>query len=282
MAVTLWILGAVLALAALALVVVMARSPRADRPWAEHLARAASASLHPDGTVTIHNLRDWIYAGGAVTRTWRDEAVDPGKITGASFLIEPFGGWAALAHTFLSFRLEDGSAISFSIEARLEDGQPFSALRGAFRNYELAYQWGTERDFVTRRVVYLRHPLRLYPLIIDADAARRLFIDLVKETNALAERPRFYNTLAENCTNTLAYIVNRYAPHTLPWSLDWYFTGFADEYLMKHGYIALDGGSIEGTKALHDLGSQRAAVKAMAASPPAAFSTEIRRLAHAA
>jgi hypothetical protein len=273
--------GAVLAIVALAFAVVMARSPRADRPWAEHLAKAASGVLNPDGTVTLRNLRDWVYSGGAVTRTWRDETIDPGLITGASFLIEPFEAWSALAHTFLSIRLSDGSAVSFSIEARLEHGQPFSALRGAFRTYEVAYQWGTERDFVARRVVYLRHPLRLYPLTIDAAAAQRLFVDLVKETNVLAERPRFYNTLAENCTNTLAYIVNRYAPGTLPWSLAWYFTGFADAYLMKHGYIAIDGRSVDGTKALHDLGSQRAAVKAVAASEPAVFSTEIRRLAHA-
>ncbi len=160
----------------------------------------------------------------------------------------------------------------------MQVGQEYSAWRGAFRAYELAYQWGTERDFVTRRLLYLKHPLRLYPSTIDAATAQALFRDLAQETNALAEQPRFYNTLTLNCTNVLAFIINRHAPHTLPPDITWFLPGRSDEYLMRQGFIALDGGSIERTKTLHDLTPQRAAVAEMATAPHAEFSARLRAL----
>ena len=108
--------------------------------------------------------------------------------------------------------------------------------------------------------------------------AQALFRDLAQEVNSLAERPRFYNTLTLNCTNVLAYIINRHAPHTLPLDISWYLPGYADEYLMRQGFIAIDGGTVERTKTMHDLTPHRAAVGAMALAPHAEFSTRLRAL----
>jgi hypothetical protein len=273
------VLGALAVMALCLAAVTTLRRPRTDRGWAEDFARTVTADFGADGAITLRNVRDWTYGGSAVvSRTWRDETVYPETITCAWFLIEPFEQWKAVGHTFLSFQFRDGGALSFSIEARRRAGQKYSALRGAFGAFELAYQWGTERDFVTRRLIYLHHPLRLYPLAIEPQTARALFRDLAEETNALARHPRDYNTLTENCTNALANIVNRRAPGTLAPSLSWYLSGYADAYLMKQGFIPVDGGTIERTKALHDLTPHRAAVRDIAAAPPAVFSNTLRAL----
>jgi len=274
------ILAAILAGALIAAGLMLLRPPQADGRWTAEQARTATATLNADGTITLHNVRDWAYGDKAVlSRGWSDVTVDPRTIRRVWFLSESFSRWKAIGHTFLSFEFGNGVALSFSVEARMKAGQAYSAWRGAFGAYPLAYQWGTERDFVTRRVIFLPNPLRLYPLTLPPKTAQALFRDLAEETNALARKPRLYNTLTENCTNTLAYIVNRHAPHTLPWSLAWYLPGYADGYLMKRGFIALDGGSIEGTKSIHDLTPERDAIRAIAAAPPPRFSASLRAIA---
>ncbi len=273
------VVGAVATIVLALLAALLARRPSAKRQWAAEFRQTATATFREDGAIALRNVRDWTYADGAIhSRAWRDVTVDPGSITGASFFIEPFAAWTAVGHAFLSFEFRDGAALSFSVEARRQVDQPYSAVRGAFRAFELAYQWGTERDFVTRRVLYLKHPLRRYPLTIDAATAQALFRDLAQETNSLAQRPRFYNTLTANCTNVLAYIVNRRAPHTLPPDLSWYLPGYSDEYLMRQGFIARDAGSIERTKRLHDLASHRSAIAAFASASPTTFSARLRAL----
>lgn len=276
-------LGALGAASLALLATVLAKRPSGLGPWMAEFEKTATATFHEDDTVTLHDARDWTYADGAIlSQGWRDVTVDPASITGASFYIEPFAAWTAVGHAFLSFEFADGAALSFSVEAKRRLGQVYSAVRGAFRAFELAYQWGTERDFVTRRLLYLQHPLRRYPLAIDAAAAQALFRGLAEETNAIAERPRFYNSLTQNCTNVLAYIVNRRAPGTLPRDVSWYLPGYADEYLMRQGFIATDGGTIDGTKALHDLAPHRAAIAAFALKPPSSFSAQLRALPPAA
>lgn len=279
-----WIAGigaaAVLAAGAIAaafLRPLLAKRPSADRNWSDEFAKTTTAVFHPDGRITLRNVRDWTY-GPVLEKTWRDVTVDPSTITGVSFFLEPFAQWRAVGHAFPSFEFKDAGALSFSVEARRQVGQPYSAVRGAFRAYELAYQWGTERDFVTRRLLYLKHPLRLYPATIDAPTAQALFRDLAEEVNTLAEHPRFYNTLTLNCTNVLVYIINRHAPHTLPLDISWFLPGYSDEYLMRQGFIEIAGGSIEHTKALHDLTPHRAAVAAMATAPYAEFGARLRAL----
>lgn len=267
----------VLALIVLAPLLYLAlRQPASDAAWIPEQARTAYAEVGE--VVTLHNVRDWTYdATGPITTDWISVTIDPDTITRAWFLLEPFSDWKAVGHTFLSFELIDGSVYSFSVEARRESDETYSALKGLFRTYELSYQWGTERDFVTRRMLYLDHPLRLYPLELSPEAARALFLSLIKETDELAENPRFYNTLTANCTNVLAHIVNRHYPNTLPYDLSWNLTGLSDVYLMEEGLIPTKG-SIEETQALYDLTPHKETIHTFSTSTPSVFSTSLRSL----
>lgn len=259
------------------LLYVASRTPLNERVWLPEQARVARTEM--DGTsITLKNVRDWTYTEEAVLEdNWLDVTVDTEKIVRAWFLIEPFSQLTAIGHTFLSFELEDGTVLSFSVEARREEGETYSALRGQFRAYELSYQWGTERDFVTRRLIYLDHPLRLYPLELSPEASQALFRSLAEETNDLADTPRFYNTLTANCTNVLANLVNEHYPGALPYDLSWNLTGYADRYLMDQGLVP-SSGTVEETQRAHDLTVHRDAVKAMATTSPALFSQSLRAL----
>ncbi len=254
------------------------QSPKADSTWLPEQARTATADI-ASTMITIHNVRDWTYnESGPLTHDWHDLTVDTTEITRAWFLLEPFSAIKAIGHTFLSFEFADGTVLSFSVEAKREVGEEYSALKGQFNAYELSYQWGTERDFVTRRLIYLDHPLRLYPLELPPEAAQALFRSLAEETNALAGKPRFYNTLLANCTNVLATLVNRHYPGTLPYDLSWNLTGLSDGYLMREGLIATEGRMDTEARDAADLTPYREDIARIATSSPEAFSARIRAL----
>ena len=151
-----------------------------------------------------------------------------------------------------TFEFVDGNNLSFSIEARKEEGEAYSALKGLFREYELAYTWGTERDFLTRRLLYLGNDVRMYPLELEADVVQKLFVNFVQETQSVTEKPRFYNTLTQNCTNALAHGVNELFPNSLNYDVSWNFPGSSDIFLMEEGLIATVG-SPEDTREANDL-----------------------------
>lgn len=251
-------------------------TPQTSRSWLPEQERTATADI--GDTITLHNVRDWTYSDTAPLSTeWIEMTVDPSTITRTWFYLEPFSDWEAVGHTFLSFEFEDGTALAFSVEARRESHETYSAVRGLANEYELSYQWGTERDFVARRLVYLNHPLRMYPLELSQEDSAALFRTLARETNTLAKTPRFYNTLAANCTNVLASIVNTHYPGRLMYDLSWYLTGYSDGYLMKEGLIKIEGTASE-TKTLHDLTPFRTEVKEKATADAVAFSTFLRTL----
>jgi len=251
-------------------------APSADRAWIEEQARTATAEVK-ENSVTLHNVRDWTYdATGPLSKDWIDMSVNPKDIRQVWFIIEPFSKWKAVGHTFLSFEFNDGRTLSFSVEARREEGESYQAIQGTFRSYELAYQWGTERDLIPRRLVYLNHPLRMYPLTLPPGGAEALFNSLIGETNELAAKPRFYNTLTANCTNILAQIVNEHYPRTLPSHYSWTLTGYSDTYLMREEFIEIVDASETRTQERYDLTPFREGIGYAAVLDPVAFSDVVR------
>jgi hypothetical protein len=225
----------------------------------------------------IKNVRDFAYGDHSVISTdWIPEVtINPGDIVRVWFVIGLFSPWRAIAHTFLTFELADGSAYSFSIEGRKKEGERYSIWRGLWSGYELAYTWGTERDFITRRVLYLDYPVRMYPVALNAAAARELFMTLVRETDEINKAHRFYNVLTANCTNLLAKTANEMKPGEIPYDISWNFPGFSDRFLMKIGLITVTG-SVKDTMQSHDLMPRRERILAIATESYARFGTTLR------
>jgi hypothetical protein len=207
------------------------KQPTHSKTWSD------DAQILPDvtfstSTITVKNVRDWRYTQGKViSKDFYDETFNPEKITGAYFLLNPFGKWEGVGHTFFLFEFEDGKTISISVEARREEGIPYSAIRGLFNTYEMWYTWGSAADLFSRRAIYHNEDLYMYPLLISKDTAKRLFIDLAQQTKQLETQPEFYNTVTSNCTNILADSANRVNKGSIPWNFARIFTGYADNKL---------------------------------------------------
>jgi Domain of unknown function (DUF4105) len=184
--------------------------PRNDRIWTMDVARAPWAEIDGD-LVTIHEVRHFAWRTEAdFTEHWETRTVDLAKLEGVDLLGSYWMG-DAIAHVMVSFAFEDVPALAISIETRKEEGEPYSTVLGFFRRYELVYVVGDERDLIGVRTNVRANPpedVYLYRVDMPKEAARRLFLEYVRDMNELREHPQFYNTATTNCT-TMVLINNR-------------------------------------------------------------------------
>ncbi len=255
---------------------VLSRAPRLDRNWETAFSRAPYFTLNQSDSFELVDLRAFEFRNnGVAEEKWRTETLRPEEIDEIWFFVEPFEGWDAAAHGFLSFVFdgEERKAISVSVEARKEQGETYSGFRGLFNAYELLYVWSTEKDVLTRIAVSLDHELFAYRLKVTPEQAQAIFAHFVSRTNGLHETPRFYNTLTSNCTNELAKAVNDAFPGALPWHRSHVFTGRAAERLHALGFLAPATAPFEDIKSKAEI---RDLVKAASALPPEEFSVSWR------
>jgi hypothetical protein len=205
--------------------------PRADRDWHPYLSRTAQVRLG-EGHFSVTPVSDWSYARhGPTSETYGDAAFPLNQLQNVWFVLEPQPGSQLAAHTLLLFEFEGDRLLGLTIEARREHNEDYSALRGIFNAFELAYVWGTARDFLTRRAVMLDHEVFVYPVAITDAQERVLLTRLLERTQALEQQPRYYNTLFSNCTNELAKAAGFH------WAPAYVLTGRSDEYLFRRGVI---------------------------------------------
>lgn len=248
--------------------------------WAERLAYVPDIERLPNGRIKITNVRDWTYTQDreVTNKGWKPEMiVDPKEITCIWFMQEPFPKWKGGAHTYLSVEFSNGTVLSFSVEARIKKGQKWSPWTGMTPVYPLVYTWGTERDFLTARLIRLNHSVYMYPLDVKPETAIGIFEALVAATEQNASESGYYNTLTANCTNMLAQIVNERFPGRLRPDISWVLAGTADYYLMKQGVIVVEG-TPEETRKMHDLTPLKDEIIAIAEHSNHDFSKKLRAL----
>jgi hypothetical protein len=205
--------------------------PRADRDWYPYLGRNVDVELTSE-SFTVTPVSAWSYArAGAMDETYAEATYDLSDLRDVWFMLEPQPGSQLAAHTLLLFEFEGDRLLGLTIEARRERYEDYSALHGLFNAFELAYIWGTARDFLTRRAVMLDHDVFVYPVAISGEQKRMLLTRLLQRTQALETQPRYYNTITSNCTNELAKAAG------FQWAPAYIFTGRSDEYLFRRGII---------------------------------------------
>ena len=69
------------------------------------------------------------------------------KLTGLDFYVS-YWSEGLVGHTFLSFIFDDAQPLSISIETRPEMGEGFAPIASLFKQFELIYVVGDERDLV--------------------------------------------------------------------------------------------------------------------------------------
>jgi len=238
--------------------------PRADRDWYPYLARTAHVELSGE-RFAVTPVSAWSYAReGPTDETYATAAYDLSELRDVWFVLEPQPGSRLAAHTLLLFEFEGDRLLGITIEARRERHEDYSALRGAFNAFELAYVWGTARDFLVRRAVMLDHEVFVYPVAITQDRKLALLTRLLQRTQALERQPRYYNTITSNCTNELAKAAG------FNWAPAYIFTGRSDEYLFRRGIIP--GESFAQAHARSDMTEF---IQALNGAPAEAFDREL-------
>lgn len=238
--------------------------PRNDRDWYPYLSHTTDVELSGE-RFSVTPVSAWSYAReGPTDETYTSAAYDLSELRKVWFMLEPQPGSQLAAHTLLLFEFEGDRILGLTIEARRERNEEYSALRGVFNAFELAYVWGTARDFLTRRAVMLDHDVYLYPVDITHDQALTLLTNLLQRTEALETQPRYYNTITSNCTNELAKAAG------LNWAPAYVLTGRSDEYLFRRGIIP--GGRFAQAHARSDM---TAFVQALNTAPAEIFDREL-------
>jgi hypothetical protein len=212
--------------------------PSNDRDWQTDVAVLPYATIDGD-LVTVRNIRNFAYRSETdYTPAYYDKTYDLRKLEGVD-LVAVYWMGPAIAHTFVSFAFAGGEHLAISIETRKEKGESYSTVNGFFRQYELFYVVADERDVIRLRTNYRRDPpedVYVYRLKAPIANGRRVFMEYIRQINALKAKPEFYNTLIDNCTTDIWYnsLVN--AEH-LPFSWKILASGYVPEYLYEAGRL---------------------------------------------
>jgi hypothetical protein len=223
--------------AALVLVLVawVSATPSNDREWRPEVAVLPYATINGD-LVTVHNIRNFDYRTETdFTPAYYDRTFDLRRLDRVD-LVAVYWMGPAIAHIFLSFGFGD-QHLPISIEVRKTLTKDYSTVAGFFRQYELYYVVGDERDVIRLRTNYRKSPpedVYMFRSVGTVEQARRIFLDYMKDINELKEHPRFYNTLTTNCTTMiLAHAMTN--PDHVPLSWRILLSGYAPEYVYEQG-----------------------------------------------
>ena len=220
-------------LAAFAVVLVwwLLMPPSNSRNWQPDVALLPWGEIQ-GSRVTIHNIRNCDYRSETdYTVRHYDRTFDLAKLKSIDLSLVYWGS-PYIAHTMISFSFEGDGTVCFSAETRKEIGEAYSTIMGFFRQYELTYVVADERDLIGLRTNYRGEQVYLYRLNESADLARKVFLDFLREVNALKDRPEWYNALTGNCMTSFHIYAAPYNPDA---RLDWrlIINGFIDEMLYE-------------------------------------------------
>lgn len=211
--------------------------PSNDREWQKEVAVLPYATFEGN-LVTVHNIRNFDYRTETdFTPAYYDHTYDLTKMDSAD-LVAAYWMGPMIAHIFLSFGFGDDH-LAISIEARKEATEGYSSIRGFFKQYELIYIVGDERDLIRVRTNYRNDPpedVYLYSLAGSIDNLKRVFLGYMTTINELRERPKFYNTLTANCTNVI-WMHARLNPGHVPFSWKILLSGYTPAYLYEQGKL---------------------------------------------
>ena len=212
-------------------------APSNDRDWQPDVARLAYADL--DGErITLHDIRNFDYRTETdFTPRWYDATFDLADLR-SSDLIAVYWAGDAIAHIMVSFGFAGDRYVAVSIETRKERGESYSTLAGFFKQYELVYVVGDERDLIRLRTSYRepREDVYVYRAEVPRENVRRLFLDYVRRINELKDHPAFYNTLTTNCTTNVLFHT-RVNPNAPPLSWKVLLSGYTPQYAYELGRL---------------------------------------------
>ena len=210
-------------------------APSDDRNWRPEVAVMPRAFIQGDH-VRITGVRNFDYRSrNDFTVHYEEREVDLSHLTGLDFFVS-YWSEGPVAHTFVSFVFDNAAPLSISIETRPEVGRGFEPIASMFKQFELIYVVGEERDLVGVRAIHRRETVYLYHLNASLANARRLLLIYLVRINELADQPEFYNLLTNSCTINIIRYANA-AGRQGPFDIRHLFNGLIDSYLYYSGRV---------------------------------------------
>lgn len=215
------------------------KSPTNDAQWQLQAQVLPSVEMQGD-IIKVSNVRDFRYeSDGSVKQiNYLDKEYRLSEFKRAWYGISHFGG-NNMAHVFLSFEFENQDYLVVSIEARLEkkhsDG--YDPIAGAFRSFNKMVVISTEQDVIGLRSHVRGERVLLYSLDVPELYTKPLLLNFLREAQVLTRKPKFYNTLIDNCMTGLLAQSDQFRG-LLSW-LDWRIVlpGGSDQIAYELGYI---------------------------------------------
>jgi hypothetical protein len=186
--------------------------------------------------VRITGVRNFEYRSrNDFTLRYETREVQLSHLTAVDFYVS-YWSEGLVAHTFVSFIFDNVPPLSISIETRPEVGEGFNPIASLFKQFELIYVVGEERDLVGVRTNYRHEAVYLYRLNASAGDAQRLLLIYLARINELADRPEFYHLLTNSCTINIIPYANA-AGREGRFDIRHLLNGLIDSYLYYSGRV---------------------------------------------
>ena len=210
-------------------------TPSHDRNWRPEVAVMPRAFIDGD-RVRLTGVRNFDYRSrDDFTVHYEEREVDLSHLAGLDFYIS-YWSEGPVAHTFVSFLFDNAPPVSISIETRPEVGRGFEPIASMFKQFELIYVVGEERDIVGVRAIHRQETVYLYHLNSSLADVRQLLLIYLARINELADRPEFYNLFTNSCTINIIRYANA-AGREGRFDIRHLLNGLIDSYLYHSGRV---------------------------------------------
>jgi Domain of unknown function (DUF4105) len=209
--------------------------PTHNRQWQPEVAVMPRAYINGDN-VRITGVRDFDYrTKDNFTVRYQEREVSLSHLTSMDLFLS-YWTVGPVGHTFVSFNFDNAPPICISIETRPQLGQGYSPIASLFKQYELIYVVGDERDIVRLRTHFRDEDVYLYHIRTTPEKARALFLVYLDRINQLADQAEFYHLLSNSCTINIVRYANAVGRKGRL-DIRQVLNGWVDRYLYRTGRV---------------------------------------------
>ena len=209
--------------------------PSHNRVWRTDVEVMPRAIIEGD-QVKLTGFRNFDFKSrNDFSKIYEERVVSISDITSVDLFIS-YWKIGPVAHTFVSFNFGNGPPVSISIETRPEIHEGYDPLASIFKEYELIYVVGDERDIVRWRTNFRDEDVFLYRINASPEAAQRLFMVYLERINELADGAEWYHLFKNNCGLNIVRYANS-AGRVGSFDIRHLLNGWLDRYFYDAGFV---------------------------------------------